>query len=296
MTTCTLAAPPKVQWQGWRKNLPDFRDRNYAFRRMLAGEILNVEDVPLESAPQAKEVAAHGVRNQGPAGSCVGHAFGLAASVERNVKPRSPLWIYSQARMKQGELSVDLGAYPRDAAMVVREMGAPVDSKWPYRIVGDTVANLFVEPSIASDKDAEKRKLFTFHELNGRLELVSCLSDTKTKRGHLVTFGTTVFANWSQPIVDKFGLIQMPAGADDGGHELPIIGHNFNFKQSAYAQKCRNAGVPESAIFNEVYKVQNSWDYDWGDEGCGYIPAAIVESQLYSGDWITLRGFSNENR
>jgi C1A family cysteine protease len=294
--TAVLTAPPTVQWQGWRPNMPDGRDRNYSFSRVLGGELLPVEDLPLETAPQAKEVAAHGHRNQGPAGSCVGHAFGLADAVERNVKPRSALWIYSKCRMKRGELSVDLGAYPRDACEILRDAGAPLESKWPYQIEGNTVRNLFVEPSAKADRDAAGRKLFTYHELRNGHEMRSCLADTKNKKGHLFLVGVSVFTNWFTPLVDRFGIVPMPAGQDDGGHMLPVIGHNDRFRESEYAQKCRNAGFPDSAIPERVYKCQNSWDTDVGDGGDYYIPCEYVENPYYAGDWFTLRGFANANR
>lgn len=291
-----LSAPPDVQWQGWRRNLPDHRDRDYSFSRVLGAELLAVEDVPLETAPQHKEVLAHGIRNQGPAGSCVGHGFGLADAIERNVKPRSPLWIYAKCRMRRGELAVDLGAYPRDACKVLAEEGAPVEAKWPYWIVGETVGNLFVEPPASANVDAAKRKVFSYHELTNGHEMRSCLAGSKGKQGHLFCVGLSVFANWSDPIVDKFGIIPMPQGFDDGGHLLPVVGHNDRFRESEYAFKARTAGYPEAAIPEKVYKVQNSWDADWGDGGFGYVPCDYVESPYFGGDWLTLRGFANENR
>lgn len=291
-----LTAPPEVQWQGWRRNLPDPRDRNYSFSRALGSELLNVEDLPVRTAPQRKEVDAHGVTNQGPAGSCVGHGFGLAAAVERNVKRRSALWIYSKCRMRRGEMLVDLGAYPRDACKVLAEEGAPIESKWPYRIAGNDVANLFVEPPAAANADAAKRKLFTYHELRNGHEMRSCLADTKGKKGHLFCVGVSVFSNWFDPIVDRFGIIPMPRGYDDGGHLVPIIGHDDRFRESEYAQECRNAGFPEAAIPEKVYVLQNSWDDDWGHKGRAYIPCDYVESPYFAGDALTLRGFADPNR
>lgn len=300
MTTAVLTAPPDVQWQGWRRNLPDHRDRNYSFSRVLGAELLPVEDLPVRSAPQRKEVLTHGIRNQGPAGSCVGHGFGLAATVERNVKPRSPLWIYAKCRMRRGELSVDLGAYPRDACKVLAEEGAPIESKWPYRILDvngtSEVANLFAEPPAKANADAAKRKLFTYHELRNGHEMRSCLAETKAKKGHLFCVGVSVFQNWSDPIVDRFGIIPNPRGFDDGGHLVPVIGHDDRFRESEYAYECRAAGFPEGAIPERVYVFQNSWDDDWGHKGWGYIPCDYVESPYFAGDALTLRGFEDPNR
>ncbi len=99
---------------GWRPDLPDYRDERYLFSRALAGEIKAAAELPPSAQPQRRELDKHPVRDQGNAGSCVGHGVGLIAAVERNVSQRSPLFIYAEARKTIGELHIDEGAYIRD--------------------------------------------------------------------------------------------------------------------------------------------------------------------------------------
>lgn len=270
---------------GWRPDKPDYRDREYRFNRALTGEMMALAALPPYATPQRKEVDAHGVMDQGNTGSCTGHGTGLCAAVERNVRPRSPYFIYYEARRIIGETDVDNGAYIRDAVKVCSDLGAPRYSIWP-----SMPANLCVDPIEKADIDAAKRKVFSYHRLrggNGGQEFRSCLAG-----GHLFTIGFTCFDNLFSERVDQTGIIPMPGGADVGGHCIAIIGYADNFQSSQWAQEARNAGVPDSMIPNRVYELQNSWSASWGRNGRGVIPAEFLEDEYLADDAWTLRGFT----
>lgn len=283
--TLVAVAPRTNEWMGWRKNLPDYRDEPYRYGVALKHEMLSAGATPKWAAPQRKEVDAHGVMNQGPSGSCTGHGVGLCAAVERNVGMRSAYAIYYEARRKIGETDVDNGAYVRDAADVTANYGAPRYDLWP-----NDSDKLFVDPVSKVDRDATKRKLFTYHSLQGRDQILSCLTG-----GHLIAFGFSVFSNIDDPITERFGLLQMPGGSMEGGHCVAGIGFNLDFRNSEWGQWARNQGVADSMIPAEVIECQNSWDYDWGRNGRFVVPIDFACNPDLADDFVTLRGFARDD-
>lgn len=273
---------------GWRPDKPDYRDIPYRFNRALAGEMSPVTMLPPSAMPQANEVNRHGVLDQGQTGSCTGHGTGLCAAVERNVKPRSPYFIYYEARRAIGETDVDNGAYIRDAVKACSTAGAPVYSKWP-----SLPQNLFADPCDKADADAAKRKVFSYHRLTGDnagQEFRSCLAG-----GHLFTIGFTCYSNLFDPAVEQFGIVSMPSGAEEGGHCVAVIGYDDDFQHSEWAQWARNRGASQS-MPERVYVCQNSWGSGWGRNGRFVIPAEYLENDYLADDAWTLRGFADENK
>ncbi len=271
---------------GWRPDRPDWRDERYRFYKALAGEMVAPGALPPKAAPQRGEVDRHGVLDQGYTGSCTGHGIGLCAAVERNVKPRSPFFIYYEARRLIGETDVDNGAYIRDAAKVVAGLGAPLFSKWP-----SLAANLFVDPADKADRDAARRKLFSYHRLSGGQQFRSCLVS-----GHVFAVGFSCYANLFDSVVEQTGIVPMPAGPDYGGHCVAVIGYDDNFQNSPWAAWARAAGYPSGDIPSQVYECQNSWGAGWGRGGQFVIPAAYLEDENLADDAWTLRGFADPNR
>lgn len=280
-------------WMGWRPDLPDHRDSDYSFARALSDEIVNVQDLPPSSKPQRKELDKHPIRDQGPAGSCTGHGVGLIHAIERNVAQRSPLWIYAEARKMIGELDRDDGAYIRDAIKAVADLGAPHESKWPYRI-----ERLHEEPPEISDRDAAKRKIHSYHRLDDDAGVVdraqiyrSCLAS-----GHLFTIGFSVYSSIDDPLVTNFGILPFPSGSFQGGHCVAVIGHDDRFRESEWAHWARSRGYPESKLPERVYECQNSWADDWGRKGRFVIDAIYLEHPYLADDAWTLRGFADERK
>lgn len=275
---------------GWRPSRPHYQDRTYRFSNALRHE-LAAEFPPLQR-PQQREVDAQPVLNQGYSSGCTGFGTAPMVSVERNVSMRSATFIYAEARKKIGELNVDNGAYGRDAVAVAATLGVPRQAYWPHALDPSTELppNLFDDPSDRADADASKRKAFTYHPLATRQEFRSCLLR------HTFCTGITCYSNLFDARVERFGIIPMPGGADEGGHWLWFIGADFNFRQSEWAQWARNGGFPDSEIPNEVYIGQNSWTDQWGRKGRFVIPAAYLENTDLTGDGQTLRGFADENR
>lgn len=278
---------------GWRPDLPDYRDEPYLFGRALAGEMVSAGNLPIRSTPQRKELNKHPINDQRMAGSCTGEGMGLVAAVERNVKQRSAVYIYAEARKIIGELHLDNGAYIRDAAKVVATGGAPMERRWPRDIdpATDKPRRLHEDPSEAADRDALKRKVFSYHKLLTGEEYQSCLAS-----GHLFAIGYAVYTNHWDPFVDRFGILGWPEGRSEGGHCVAVIGVDNDFRNSEWAQWARNGGAPESRIPARAYEVQGSWGVEYGRGGRYMIDAAMIESRFLAGDAQTLRGFEDPNK
>lgn len=271
---------------GWRPDRPDYRDVPYSFRSSLRSEMVAVESLPPRATPQRREVDGHGVLDQGATGSCTGHGAGLCAAVERNVSKRSPFFIYYEARRIIDETGVDNGAYIRDAVKVCSTIGSPHYSLWP-----SDPTKLFTDPVLRADQDAAKRKIFTYHRVQGSQEFRSCLAN-----GHLFTIGFSCYSNLFTSLVSKFGIVSMPEGQDEGGHCVAVIGYDDQFKQSEWAQWARSGGYPESLIPNRAYECQNSWGDDWGRRGRFIMPAQYLEDTNLADDAWTLRGFEADDK
>lgn len=278
--------PRTTEYMGWRPDNPDYRDAPYRYGKALAGEKLRIGSLPVRALPQKKEVDSHPVLDQGPTGSCTGHGVGLISAIERNVTVRAPLFLYYEARRIIGETDVDNGAYIRDAIKVANSLGAPAYKFWPTK-----QDNLFADPVATADVDAAKRKCFSYHRLDDGNDYKSCLA-----AGHLMAIGFTVYTNIDDPAVDRFGIIPMPAGNDDGGHCVAIIGFDLDFRSSEWASWARNNGYPDSQIPDQVYIGQNSWGADWGKSGRFVIPCAYLDNGDLADDAWTLRGLARDDR
>lgn len=272
---------------GWRPDKPDYRDIPYRFNRALTAEMTAPAALPPSARPQRREVDRHGVLDQGDTGSCTGHGVGLIDAVERNVSPRSPYALYFGGRLAIGETNVDNGAYIRDVVKFSSTDGAPRYALWP-----SMREHLFTPPDAKAVADAAKRKVFSYHRLtgeNGGQEFRSCLAG-----GHLFTIGFTCYDNLFDVQTERSGIVSMPAGGEQGGHCVAVIGYDDNFRSSEWAQWARNQGWPDSIIPAKVYECQNSWGSGWGRGGRFVIPAEYLENEYLADDAWTLRGFADE--
>jgi hypothetical protein len=277
---------------GWRPSLPDYRDAAYRFGTALKAELIAPAELPPSAQPQRRELDKLPVLDQGMCSGCTGFGTALMDAVERNVTLRSPLFIYYEARRLIGETGVDNGAYGRDAVKVCASLGAPTLNLWPTHVdPAGNVLNVFDDPADKADRDAAKRKAFSYHPVANAQEFRSCLAG-----GHLFAIGITCYSNLFAEAVDNRGVVPMPAGQDEGGHWVPIIGYDDKFRESQWAQEARNAGLPDSAIPERVYEFQNSWSEQWGRHGRGVLHAEYVESPYLADDGQTIRGFARDDR
>lgn len=261
---------------GWRPDLPDKRDFKYGAKRPDA----TVAAVAAAARPvraMIRGMVSQPVFDQGPRSSCTGQSTAVLAATALRVSPRSAAFIYAEARKMIGELSMDNGAYVRDAVKVIATLGAPRDDLWP-----DTAANLYSDPVEKADKDAAKRVVHKYYGIETTIDAETCIT-----AGYGYVGGSTLYSSFYDAETNG-GIVWLPKAADSmiGGHATFRYGYDNEFPDSAYGRHVIAGGgkVPERVRF-----VRNSWGAKWGMQGNYILEAAYDDDRDLSDDFWTVR-------
>lgn len=244
-----------VRGFGWRRQLPDARDKLYMAR---------LKDLPpVEYDLRPLMPAAY---DQGQLGSCTGNAVAAAMEYERDRQGLSDfvpsrLFIYYNERALEGTVSSDSGAVIRDGIKVVNREGVCPETLWPYDIGVFTVK----PPKrcyVAAKKDTAVQ-----------YEAIQTLGDLKdaVASNLPVVFGFTVYQSFESQSVAQTGVMPMPkpGEATVGGHAVVAVGYSD----------------PKSHVI-----VRNSWGSSWGDHGYFYMPYEYVTGSKASADSSPING------
>lgn len=193
-------------------------------------------------------------------GSCVGQAIVGAFELIINklypekFKDLSRLFVYYNARLLDGYVDDDVGAYVRDGIKAVHKWGICTEEIWPYLI------NKFADtPSLESYIEAKQRLIHSYYRINSIDDIITSLGLEIP-----VVTGIQVFGDF-----DRLGLdavIPLPTDKDDilGGHAVTIVGYDNDKK---------------------YFICRNSFGEDWGDQGYFYMPYDYAE--IYTMDaWM----------
>ena len=223
---------------GWKKDTRDERDK-------LRGKaVVSVPDV-VDLSPFLPSV-----RDQGNLGSCTG--FGIGGNLTGCAKQQdaytewfSPTWIYNGARMLEGTLRYDDGAYPRDCLEFIKEYGSLLEHFRPY---SDTLDKS--DPTTWwCAPEAKKWPIVSYERLvDGVDGIISALAS-----GHLVSLGTPWYDSWMYP--DSSGVVPDDYRFVVGGHEYLCYGYNKN---------------------TQLLYCQNSWGTGWGKGGRFMVPFSAI--------------------
>jgi C1A family cysteine protease len=206
-----------------RGTIPDWRDFIY---KSSNNPLRDVVDLRPWASP---------VENQLHLGSCVGQA--VVGAYELLIKKNnstdfedlSKLFVYYNARLIEGHVDEDDGAYVRDAVKAVYTYGICAEKLWPY----DT--SLFsVSPTINSYEDAKLRTIKNYYKVNGLNNILDALN-----RDYPIVASMHVYSNFNNIEYSKDFILTMPSAADDliGGHALVLVGYDLNKKLVL----CRNS-------------------------------------------------------
>lgn len=225
---------------GWKKDQRDERD-------YLRGRVA-------VALPDTADLSAYlpSVRDQGNLGSCTG--FGIGGNLTGTAKQQgaytewfSPTWIYNGARLIDGSLGEDCGAYPRDCLEFIRANGSLLEHLHPYKDTLDTT-----DPTKwACAPEALKWPIVNYTRLvDGVDGILGALAGV-----HLVSIGTPWYGSWSEP--DANGIMSENYRSVAGGHEYLCYGYD-SIKKLIYCQ--------------------NSWGAGWGKSGRFAIPFSAVDA------------------
>ncbi|MGJ0510351.1 MAG: C1 family peptidase [Methylocystis sp.] len=210
------------------------------------------------------------VEDQGPLQSCTANA--IAGAYEYLIKKHtgahvdlSRLFIYYNARWRNGEQREDCGSVIQYGMESLQSFGACDETVWPY------------EPTAVLDKPkkpiytaAEKFRVLDMQKVNVTLDhWRQCLAE-----GYPIVFGCALFESFDD-CNSHHGVVPMPdpkavARGEHGRHAMLCVGYSD---------------------VDKVFIVRNSWGADWGDGGYCYMPYNYLMSEkLNGGDCWMLRG------
>lgn len=261
--TDTLDSLParKHRVNGWKRDIPDCRDRMLGIARTVA-------------LPTSVDLRAHcpPVYNQFQLGSCTANAIGAALQFERERQGLTPdfvpsrLFIYYGERVIEGTVDEDSGAEIRDGMKVVSKLGAPPETDWPY--IADQFA---VKPPVTAYTDALSDRALKYYKV---AQAVSQFQSSLAG-GYPIVFGFTVYESFESDQVAQTGEVPMPGPTEQvlGGHAVMMVGYDNST--------------------NRVL-VRNSWGADWGMGGYFTMPYDYVTDPDLASDFWTIRLVSNK--
>jgi len=232
-------------------DLPDLRDRAY-----------QLSTTPLRPVVDLRQWASR-VEDQKDLGSCTGAAVTgayeilLSKDYPDQYVDLSSLFVYYNARILDGYVGKDVGAYIRNAIKAVDKYGVCAESMWPY-----VPTRFSALPPLACFQDANRRKLHQYYRLSNLAEMLDALNND-----HPVLIGTDVYEqfvelSWFNPILDIPGEDEIAIGA----HALCLVGYDLDRKlvlvKNSFGAHWGMRGyfwMTFEYIINEVF---DSWSFD----------------------------------
>lgn len=252
--------PRRIAGLGWKPQLPDIRDRDYAFQVPRAAVLPTHKDLHAIIGP---------VYDQGNAGSCTGNGVAGAIAYDRAKAGETPLFtpsrlmLYYDGRVIEGSAGSDAGANIRDVVKAAATLGACDEKLWSYDL-----SILTIKPNAAALADGAKHKVTAYQSLT---QDINAMKQTLAA-GFCFVFGFTVYSSFMTSRMATTGLMWLPQSGDRavGGHCVLAVGYN----SKGYIM-CRN-----------------SWGADWGDPdtpGHFWMPASYITNQNLASDFWVVR-------
>jgi len=209
--------------------------------------------------------AANPIEDQGNLGSCTGFGCGRATELLHALNgvplpSRSKLWLYWYERFLEHTVTEDSGAMIRDGMRVLKKLGCPPSTDWPYDEA------LYVEhpPSVPELADATVARISSFYRVHTVLEAKQALA-----LRHPVTIGFQVFDSFEGVQAARTGVIPVPDINREnflGGHCMCLLG---------YQDIPNPTDCPA-----EHFIAANSWGTGWGAKGYCFLPYALFNRTL----------------
>ncbi len=181
----------------------------------------------------------------------------------------SRLFEYYATRRIEGTVSIDSGAYIRDAIKAGYTYGVVDELLWPY-----IIAKFTTNPTSSVWTTAATHKVTSYHAIaNGDIETMKAALVS----GFLVGFGFLVFDAFLSSQVANTGLVVRPGPSEriQGGHAVCLVGYDDN------------KVMPDGS--KGAFLVRNSWGTGWGYQGSGYYWMSynyVSDTSLCSDFWV----------
>jgi len=230
-----------VKKLGWKKDLPDFRDRVL--------ELPAAKKENLAPAVDLRPSEHFQIYDQGHLGSCTANALCAAFhfnQIKEGITEFTPsrLFLYYNERAMEGHISSDSGAYLRDGIKSLNKIGVCPEITWPYDVstFTDKPLDKCYDEAVSNTAKEYARVPQTLEDMKG------CIAE-----GFPFVFGFAVLASFFSEEVSATGNMPMPQPDDYvlGGHAVQACGYDDERK---------------------VMIVRNSWGEEWGDKGYFYMP------------------------
>lgn len=254
---------PKFRNFGWKRDLPDQRDRKFKV----------TAPIPLPALVDIREKMPV-VYNQGTLGSCTANAIGAAfqfEQIKRGVENWIPsrLFIYYNERAMEGTINEDAGAMIRDGIKSLVKEGVCPETMWEYR-----EWKFKQKPSQPCYTEALNNQVLDYLRISPYTlyEVKQCLA-----QGFPVIFGFMIYESMMTENVTRTGIVPIPNINEKpiGGHAVLAVGYDDE-------KKC--------------LIVRNSWGEEWGEKGYFYLPYWFIETPNVAADFWTIRLVESENK
>lgn len=224
----------------------DFRDYIYARTH-----------IPLRESVDLRKWAS-AVENQGHLGSCIGNAtVGAYELLLNQLDPAkfqdlSRLFVYYNARLLEGTVDEDVGAFVRDGIKSLTVYGVCAESIWPYNI-----KNYAISPSDTSYQDAKSRNIKNYFRINGLQDMLDALNNNKP-----IVIGLSVYSGFEAMDFNTTYILPMPAADESplGGHAMVIVGYD---------------------LVKSQLLARNSFGEQWADHGYCWIPFDYATAEFF---------------
>jgi C1A family cysteine protease len=234
---------------GWRKDLPDWRDR------MFAADAPAPPDGAVPWMPDAYQ--------QLSLSSCVGNGTSVVIKVDAknqgvDLDP-SRMFVYFNARLLEGGSVTDDGCEIRDAIKSIAQFGVAPESEWPYDLF-----RVDLTPDASVYTDALKHEALLYRRVPQELSQIKAAITS----GLPIVGGISVYDSFESAEVAKTGIVPLPAPTESllGGH--CIVFYKYSDSKG-------------------TVRFLNSWGPDWGENGSGDLPYPyMTDPKLASDFWV----------